>query len=268
MKIAHESPISIFDIIQKETDYDYCLVHLYVENEQYRNKFLEAKQRGREIILDNSIFELGEAFDSDSYVEVIKELQPDWYIIPDSLENYHVTCQNYNNFVEKYPNLPGKKIGVIQGKTYSELVLCYNYLTTHTQGVDMIGISFDYSIYEKWFPSLTKLESWSNGRMNFLKELSKEIYFRQNIPIHLLGCSLYTEFKNYTSEFQKKNKLQIYSLDTSNPIVCGLHSIALSKHIKLKPSKKLFELINHQVSDSELKLILRNIKEFKRYQYA
>ena len=39
-KLAHESPISIFDIVQKATDYEYCLVHLLEESEEYRKKLL------------------------------------------------------------------------------------------------------------------------------------------------------------------------------------------------------------------------------------
>ena len=38
MKIAHEAPLSIFDQVQELTDYDYALVHLFEENEDYYNK--------------------------------------------------------------------------------------------------------------------------------------------------------------------------------------------------------------------------------------
>ena len=35
IKIAHESPKSIFEDVQKQTDYDYALVHLFEEDEEY-----------------------------------------------------------------------------------------------------------------------------------------------------------------------------------------------------------------------------------------
>jgi len=35
IKIAHESPKSIFDTVQNYTDYDYALVHLFEEDEGY-----------------------------------------------------------------------------------------------------------------------------------------------------------------------------------------------------------------------------------------
>ena len=60
IKIAHESPKGVFDEVQKLTDYDYALVHLFEEDEEYLNQFKRARDKGREIILDNSIFELEE----------------------------------------------------------------------------------------------------------------------------------------------------------------------------------------------------------------
>jgi len=67
IKIAHESPKSIFNEVQKYTDYDYALVHLFEEDKEYFNQFKEAIKNGREVILDNSIFELEEAFDADKF---------------------------------------------------------------------------------------------------------------------------------------------------------------------------------------------------------
>ena len=67
IKIYHEAPKSIFDEIQKVTDGDYCLVHLLEKDKQYLNLFKEAVGKGREVILDNSIFELEEAFDADKF---------------------------------------------------------------------------------------------------------------------------------------------------------------------------------------------------------
>ena len=67
IKIAHESPKGIFKEVQKFTDYDYALVHLFEEDKEYWNQFKEAALKGREIILDNSIFELEEAFDAKKF---------------------------------------------------------------------------------------------------------------------------------------------------------------------------------------------------------
>ena len=67
IRIAHEAPMSIFDKVQQLTDYDYCLVHLMDELPEYKELFFKAKEQGREIILDNSIFELGKSFNNKKY---------------------------------------------------------------------------------------------------------------------------------------------------------------------------------------------------------
>ena len=123
IKTAHEAPKSIFSEMQKITDIDYALVHLFEEDEEYFNKFKKAVEDGREVILDNSIFELGEAFDADRYAYWIEKLKPTWYIVPDALEHRNKTMKQMEVWNAKYGNtLPGKKIGVVQGKTYAQLL--------------------------------------------------------------------------------------------------------------------------------------------------
>ena len=105
VKIAHEAPISIFDRVQQLTEYDYALVHLFEENEQYYNQFETALEINREVILDNSIFELGTAFDSDKFAYWIEKLKPTYYIIPDVLEDCDGTISNFERWNFKYKDL-------------------------------------------------------------------------------------------------------------------------------------------------------------------
>ena len=39
IKIAHESPKSVFSEVQMNTDYDYALVHLFEEDKEYLKLF-------------------------------------------------------------------------------------------------------------------------------------------------------------------------------------------------------------------------------------
>ena len=81
IKIAHESPKAIFDDVKRFTDYDYALVHLLEENPRYRDTFERAIKKGREVILDNSIFELEEAFEAERFAQWVNRLKASWYII-------------------------------------------------------------------------------------------------------------------------------------------------------------------------------------------
>ena len=129
IKIAHEAPLDIFDEVQRFTDYDYALVHLLEENPRYRDTFERAIKKGREVILDNSIFELEEAFDADRFNYWVNELRPSWYIVPDALEEAYDTIAKMEDWNNKGLGYLGSgKIGVVQGKTYDEIVDCYNFM--------------------------------------------------------------------------------------------------------------------------------------------
>ncbi len=145
MLVSHESPISMLDKSRTYNDYDYALVHLFEKEPEYYNFFKVSKTLGREVLLDNSIFELGHAFDPKKFAKYVEELKPTYYVVPDVLEDSQQTCSSFNKFTLNYPDLPGLKIGVVQGKTYQELVECYRFMTNHA---DYIAISFDYSWYE------------------------------------------------------------------------------------------------------------------------
>ncbi len=260
IKIAHESPKEVFEEVQKLTDYDYALVHLFEEDEAYLNQFKRARDKGREIILDNSIFELEEAFDAAKFDKWVKDFRPSWYIVPDALEDATKTCDQMEDWNNKGLGYEGSgKIGVVQGKTYDEIVDCYNYMNKSAD-VDMIAISFDYSYYSTSVPHANKYVSWMLGRVKLLGDLLKDGVINKHKPHHLLGCGLPQEFSFYKhSDYD-----WIYSLDTSNPVVHGIKGITYgSDGLWSKERQKLFELINSDIDMKQLGTIKNNIQKFK-----
>ena len=260
IKIAHESPIDIFDEVQRLTDYDYALVHLLEENSRYRDIFENAIKKGREVILDNSIFELEEAFEPERFAMWVQRLKPEWYIIPDALENTSKTIlQAYDWHMKYRKTLPGKAIGVVQGKTYDDIVQCYRYMDNSIDA-DMIAISFDYSYYRESCPHPNKYVSWMLGRVKLLGDLMRDDVINKDKPHHLLGCGLPQEFSFY----KHADYNFIYSLDTSNPVVHGLKEIEYGEDgLWSKESQKLHELINVDVEDINLEKVTNNINKFK-----
>jgi len=258
IKIAHEAPIDIFEEVQRFTDYDYALVHLLEQNPRYRDTFERAIKRGREVILDNSIFELEEAFEADRFAQWVQRLKPTWYIIPDALEDSKKTIEQAVEFRKNYPDLPGKSIGVVQGKNYVEIVDCYKAMVA--LNVDMIAISFDYSYYTQIIPHPNKYVSWMLGRVKLLGDLLADGFIDESKPHHLLGCGLPQEFSFYRNAKYK----WIYSLDTSNPIVHALKGIEYgSDGLWSKESQKLHELIDYDLEEIDVDLIRTNIQKFR-----
>lgn len=262
MLVSHETPISYLTESKLYNDYDYALVHLFETHPQYYSFFKSSLLEGREVLLDNSIFELKEAFDSAKFAKYIEELKPTYYIVPDVLEDVTGTINSFEQFRHDYSDLPGLKIGAIQGKTYDEIVECYRYMDVFA---DYIAISFDFSWYQQIGLSSSlnanynKLERMRDGRVKLVNMLINDGIWNHRKPHHLLGCSLANEFAAY------KTLPSIRSIDTSNPVVGGILNKRYIKGIGFrdKPSVLLADLIDHDVTGEQAEDIKHNVKEFK-----
>ena len=265
-------------------DFDYALVHLFETQPKYYSFFKQSLLQGREVLLDNSIFELGHAFDPEKFAKYVRELNPTYYVVPDVLEDSQKTMSSFHKFKMQYPDLPGLTIGVVQGKTYQQLVQCYKYMSAHA---DYIAISFDYSWYRtighyeanerphvvmdvedaSMYDKLRKqdnhrvvLELLADGRRKFINMLIDDGIWNHNKPHHLLGNSLPQEMKHYT------DIKSIRSVDTSNPVVAGIKGIRYIKDYGMtqKPSTMLADLIDHEVTEDEKFDINYNVQQYKQ----
>ncbi|MAF36039.1 hypothetical protein CL622_02880 [archaeon] len=232
------------------------------ENEAYKDWFLNVNTRfGQDVLLDNSIFELGEAFDPEKYAYWLKKIDPNFYIVPDVLESASGTMAKWEEWEKSHMPVDNKslKIGVVQGKTWQELVDCYEWMSSCA---DYIAISFDYSYYQTTGEGENKLQKWCSGRQRFIQHLIDEGYWNWNKPHHLLGCSLAKEFRYYVD----KRIINIRSCDTSNPIVAALKGLKYNSDqgLQEKPSTMLCDLINAEVDDDVRELAAYNTAMFKK----
>ena len=260
MKIAHEAPIAILKQVQKVTHYEYVLVHLLDESQEYKDHFYsKSKIPVNQLILDNSIFELGHAFDWDKYAVHVQGLNPTRYILPDvlgdkedSIHNARVWMSTYHDKFNRSPHnlLP---MAAVQGQSMDELTECY--VAYYKNGIRNIAIGFNHDFFVK--DSETRDWDQANGRIQFVKHLKETGVWKSDCYHHLLGCSLPIElgYRGYND---------INSVDTSSPILHGLLGIkydALGLYQKKKI--KMNDLIHSEVSDEQLQIILDNIKTFR-----
>jgi hypothetical protein len=267
MKISHESPLCLLDRSRSYNDYDYALVHLFETEPTYLQFFKDSLAQGRTVLLDNSIFELGTAFDSERYAHWIDELKPTEYIIPDVLEDTLGTMDNALDWKEKYWGKTPKNskcIGVVQGKSYEDIVQCYDYLD-NVIGVDKIAISFDYSYYLEVCPHPNKWMGYALGRVQTLTRLLQDGVINTKKPHHLLGCALPIEFMFYRQGFE-----WLESLDTSNPIVHALLGFGYEPGgLDDKKSIKLIELLNTpEPTVANMHTIKHNILYFRSFVHG
>ena len=272
MQISHEVPIDLLPISYSFNSYCYCLVHLLPLHAKYREHYFNAVQNGRRVLLDNSIFELGEAYDSKEFANWIRELKPTEYIVPDCLEDATQTKNNYVKFFEENTDLPGNVIAVVQGKTYEEIKeLCMFFNNEKT--VSKIAISFDYSYYlteecvesSKFLSVNTKTDKWwyfCYGRLSLIQKLVNDNAINTNKKIHLLGCSVPYEFSMY-----RYLDLDQYvdTLDTSNPIVAGILGKRYTETgLDEKWGCKLVDYIDTELTSTQVKDIWYNVNMFKK----
>jgi len=263
MRIAHESPLCIFDEVQAATDYDYALVHLYEENPEYLAKFEKAIQDGRHVILDNSVFELETAFDSERFLYWINKTKPTEYIIPDVLEDSYSTIVKLGEWKTLYEGrveTGSKTIGVVQGRNYDDIVWCYDHMKDL---VDKIAISFDYSFMcpDTITDPEQRCHAFMRGRGMLLKDMLKDGVIDISKPHHLLGAFLPQEFKFYR-EYD-----WIDTIDTSNPVVAGINNTRYHSVFGLntKEKTKLIEYMNDELTSEQKEAIFYNIETFRGF---
>jgi len=214
IKVSHEVPRCLLYDSEKFNDYDYCLPHLLDEDEEYKEYFLQAKSKGRYIVMDNSLHELGHAYNDIRLTHWIKELKPNEFIIPDVWEDRDASVVNARKWSKI--NLPKgvEKIAVVQAQTLHEAATCYQ--TYKDLGYQKIAFSYGASYYNDVCPHPNKDLGKALGRMYVIASLFKTKIISQNDRIHLLGCAVPQEFGWY------KGYNCIESIDTSNPVMASL----------------------------------------------
>jgi len=272
MLVSHESPLALLEKSREYNDYDYCLVHLLPEYPEYLKFFKDSKAMGRRILLDNSLFELGKAFEPNAFAKWINELQPYEYVVPDVFSNSIGTIESFKNWqVEFAPKVSGKMMGVVQGETYQEMVDCYRFMS---QNADKIAINFISSYFaRRGFsiePNATQWHILMNGRQSFVQDLIRDQIWDWDKPHHLLGCTLPQEFGFYNTNQQFRPYVvnNIESIDTSNPVVAGLHKTRYNEHgLDDKLTAKLADLLEVGVSPRQWDIINFNINKFREINH-
>ena len=225
MKISHEFPLEFYlqGIAENNTDYDYCLVHRYLDTPEYKSYMLHAKSVGREIILDNSLYELGEAFDQDIYIEVVKELKPTYCILPDVFnkkeENLNSQISFYNKYSEVFKENNVLPMAIPHGVVISDIVESIKILKEKLPENTKIAIPFG----SEAFNNSSKVEGYiSEDEVDYgpLRQAMNRNLFLSNYgnllrdrKIHLLGCKSLSEFSNWIDD-----AFFIDSIDTSLPV--------------------------------------------------
>jgi hypothetical protein len=259
MKISHEIPISLFEYNNEWSDYDYCLPIFMDKYPEYRQFFLDSRERDRFIIMDNSLFE-GYSHTTQDLLEKINLIEPDIFIVPDEWNNKALTAKNAKHWLQyELPERTNLMV-VMQGTTMSEMHQLYQ------QCVDLgyTHFAFNHSsiLYQELCPTENKLANQTVGRVLLLENMKDAGLIKPHHYIHLLGCSVPQEFTHYRDNWEPG---MIDSVDTSNPIICGALGIKYDEIGLLeKPSNKIEEFMESNLDD-KLEDIKYNVQRFRNF---
>ena len=300
IKTNCELPISLLNSHNVElNDFDLVLFHLYISEPEYKKYFDDMRENHpeRRMILDNSAYEFfvkGEELNLEEYEKTIKELNPDYYILPDVLMDKDKTisgvlrfAQYHQKAIENYFKLMGESapqpIAVVQGNTVSEFNHCL--LKLLKLGYTNIAIPFHnsffkdeieiandyiYNIFQSHgYTQESEDMRYAYGRCKWLERWGVYYLFDGTRPmfsmLHFLGSHCPVEKKYYNMLFT--NSLgcdDIVSMDTGYPVKCAIEGVELEKEEK-KPNIIIDDFMHNSFSESQVKLIENNVNIFKKY---
>lgn len=257
IKVFHEAPLSIMDKVQQHTDGDYCLPHLCDQRKEYADYFTSAKAKGRYIIMDNSLHELGSAYDTDRLLYWINIIKPQEFIVPDVWMDYNKSVESakYWSTIDMPPETT--KVAVVQATSIYDAIACCDMYKN--LGYKKIAFSYGADYYSHLSPHPNKDLAKALGRIAAISKLYACGALESTDRIHLLGTCIPGEFQFY-SDFPF-----IESIDTSNPVMAGLEKIKYVAPLGLteKPKSNINNAFTSAVDDETYGVVLHNIKMFK-----
>jgi hypothetical protein len=257
IKISHEVPFCLLTKSREFNDYDYCLPHLMDENEEYRNFFYESKKMGRYIVMDNSLHELGEAYNSERLMHWVNEIKPNEFIVPDVWEDYAASVRNSKQWAQIELPEGVMKVAVVQAKNIHEAIICTQ--AYKDLGYKKIAYSYGASYYNDICPHPNKDLGKAIGRYMVIYELYRQNVLSMFDRVHLLGTASPIEFGMY------KNIECIESIDTSNPIMAAIGEIPYTKmglHMKPLANMNKYQDMSKEFVNEDL--VEYNVEMFRQ----
>ena len=226
------------------------------EDKEYKQYFLNAKAKGRYIVMDNSLHELGEAYNHKRLLHWVNELEPDEFIVPDVWENKTQTLVNAKHWLQfDYPEKT-TLVAVVQAKSYGEAYECYHLLKE--LGYKKIAFSYGASYYNEVSHHPNKDLGKALGRIIVVSMLYKAGVISQTDRVHLLGCAVPQEFGWY------KDMPFIESIDTSNPVMAALENIRYNEQgLFQKPKANMNDYFDISYKDISYENIVYNVRKFR-----
>ena len=255
MKISHEVPICLLDDSLDFNDYQYLLPHLLDQDEDYKKFFYEAKKEGVYIIMDNSLHELGHAYDRSRLIHWINELKPNEFIVPDVWQDTNASVVNAREWINVELPKEVTKVAVVQATNYTDAAVCYQIYKD--LGYKKIAFSYGDEYYLNHSQHPNKNLAKALGRIEVVSRMYDMGLIKSTDRVHLLGCQVPQEFSWY------KGMNFIETIDTSNPIMATLDGIQYGHNgLREKPKSNMND--NFYTTEIDYNLLDWNLRMFRK----
>jgi hypothetical protein len=255
MKISHEVPICLLEDSLEFNQYQYCLPHLLDQDEDYKNFFYKVKREGVYIIMDNSLHELGHAYDRSRLLYWINELKPNEFIVPDVWQETNASIVNAREWIQIELPKEVTKVAVVQANNYTDAAVCYQIYKD--LGYKKIAFSYGAEYYLNHSNHPNKNIAKALGRIEVVSKMYNAGLIVNKDRVHLLGCQVPQEFSWY------KDMPFIETIDTSNPIMATLDGIQYGHNgLTDKPKSNMND--NFYTTDLDYNLLDWNLRMFKK----
>ena len=172
MKVSHEVPLCLLEESKKFNDYMYFLPHLADEYPLYGEFFKNYSEQGGYVIMDNSLHELGEAYDHDRLMYWVNEIKPNEFIVPDVWEESTRTILNAQEWMEIEMPKETTKVAVVQATDLYEARYCVDAFKSF--GYEKIAFSYGASYYNSISKHPNKDLGKALGRLQVISSLLAE----------------------------------------------------------------------------------------------
>jgi hypothetical protein len=207
--------------------------------------------------MDNSLHELGEAYNTARLLLWIDEIQPNEFIVPDVWEDYAASVRNAKQWSKVQLPEGVTKVAVVQAKSSHEALLCVQAYRDF--GYKKIAFSYGAEYYHsEMCPHPNKDLGKAIGRYMVLNNLYRDKRLTQHDRVHLLGTASPIEFGMY------KNMPFIESIDTSNPVMAAIGEMPYTKMgLHMKPIANMNKYQDMSIDFVNEDLVEYNVEMFR-----
>lgn len=197
-KLVIDYPVKYTSLLQG--DVTFVLAHLYLKNQNYKMQINKLKSEGRPLMLDNGAWEFGSSMPPTDYLNIIKNLEPDYAVIPDVYRNRWQSEKMTKEFIEINDSIVETQLMFVpQGESIDEII------DSHEELVSEFGMFYDVLAVAKHIGSIT-------NRVDFVNNLVAKSN-EPPVDVHFLGFWNWDEF-----DTQKVGNWNLISLDTKYPV--------------------------------------------------